>query len=538
MTPLDWEKMTPKNLRPAIKHIRDTFRSSQWKCSRITEVLCYAALHPKEPVPQDFDQYLEAFRTYRVILGHSASREFDRVIASGTAPSIFKAYQDAFRQGIESELERLFEDVLQIGLANATALDTHPVDWAKAQLSLMLEGKYQSFLSWIKSVCDKQDLSDTPTSDQEWEDFMYWKNWRAPKLIYMVPSGNLAYQATSAWDREDQASTEKLLKGLTDRFVQFAGFHLDEAAGNAQVRLAKNRSSLGPTTSDRASERKRNEELLHNGKGQTLPKVFISYSWDSSEHRKWVIDLATRLRTESGIDVVLDHWNLTPGRDKTIFMETSVSESDFVILICTPKYAERANKRHGGVGYESMIITGELARKIAQDKFIPVLREGNWEESVPIWIQTKKGVDLSGAVYSETEYESLVCAVHRESLAPPVGRKPTFGASVNETELEHWDDMARLAKGMSMEGANPLSAVRNGDVVDISVSAFGARFHDRKSAVYYNSGSISFSGPPHRYYVFARDPQKHGGAVAYQFTDKRGEALIGDDIIYIGSVRI
>jgi hypothetical protein len=27
-----------------------------------------------------------------------------------------------------------------------------------------------------------------------------------------------------------------------------------------------------------------------------IPKVFISYSHDSQEHKKWVLDLATRLR--------------------------------------------------------------------------------------------------------------------------------------------------------------------------------------------------------------------------------------------------
>ncbi len=28
----------------------------------------------------------------------------------------------------------------------------------------------------------------------------------------------------------------------------------------------------------------------------TIPSVFISYSHDTQEHKKWVLDLATRLR--------------------------------------------------------------------------------------------------------------------------------------------------------------------------------------------------------------------------------------------------
>jgi len=39
------------------------------------------------------------------------------------------------------------------------------------------------------------------------------------------------------------------------------------------------------------------------------PKVFISYSHDSLEHKQWVHKVAVRLR-ESGIDAILDQWDL------------------------------------------------------------------------------------------------------------------------------------------------------------------------------------------------------------------------------------
>lgn len=34
------------------------------------------------------------------------------------------------------------------------------------------------------------------------------------------------------------------------------------------------------------------------------PKVFISYSWDSESHKKWVIALSNELR-KNGIDAVV-----------------------------------------------------------------------------------------------------------------------------------------------------------------------------------------------------------------------------------------
>ena len=44
------------------------------------------------------------------------------------------------------------------------------------------------------------------------------------------------------------------------------------------------------------------------------PKVFISYSWTTPEHEQRVLDIATEL-VESGIDAILDKWDLKEGDD-------------------------------------------------------------------------------------------------------------------------------------------------------------------------------------------------------------------------------
>ena len=96
----------------------------------------------------------------------------------------------------------------------------------------------------------------------------------------------------------------------------------------------------------------------------SIPKVFISYSHDSTEHKKWVLDLATSLRS-SGVDAVIDQWDLRPGDDLAHFMETQLTAADRVLMVCTDKYVEKANAGIGGVGYEKMIVTaGALARII------------------------------------------------------------------------------------------------------------------------------------------------------------------------------
>jgi hypothetical protein len=156
------------------------------------------------------------------------------------------------------------------------------------------------------------------------------------------------------------------------------------------------------------------------------PRVFISYSWDSDEHREWVLTLATRLRQE-GVDVVLDEWNLGLGENRFHFMERSVVSAEFILLVCTPIYAEKSNDREGGVGYESNIITTQIAEKTDKQKFIPVLRTGDWKSALPVWLKHMVGCNLSADPYSESEYRKLLRTLHRQqAVAPALGPRPSF----------------------------------------------------------------------------------------------------------------
>ena len=147
-------------------------------------------------------------------------------------------------------------------------------------------------------------------------------------------------------------------------------------------------------------------------------------------HKDWVRSLP-RSYVSQGVKVILDQWELTAGGDRTHFMESNIVASEFVIIVCTPTYAIKGNKRDGGVGYEAMIITSQLAQRIPQDKFIPVLRSGNFDDSaVPVWLQSKIGIDLRGDPYDQKQYEILLRTVHRANdVAPPIGPKPVFAAN-------------------------------------------------------------------------------------------------------------
>src|SRR5258706_11463158 len=104
------------------------------------------------------------------------------------------------------------------------------------------------------------------------------------------------------------------------------------------------------------------------------PKAFLSYSHDSDAHKQWVLKLATDLMS-NGVETTLDQWELRAGQDTVAFMLQGIAESDRVLMVCTAKYVAKAEKRSGGVGFEGLIITGELGQNIDTRKFVPLLRD-------------------------------------------------------------------------------------------------------------------------------------------------------------------
>jgi hypothetical protein len=153
----------------------------------------------------------------------------------------------------------------------------------------------------------------------------------------------------------------------------------------------------------------------------TAPRVFISYSHDSQEHKLWVLQLATRLRT-NGVDVILDQWDIGPGGDLPHFMEEAISASSRILMVCTERYVEKANQGTGGVGYEKMIVTADLLRQIGSNRVIPIVRQIG-ARALPTFLGSKLYVDFSLPDEFETGFDQLL----RELIGAPLFQKPALG---------------------------------------------------------------------------------------------------------------
>ncbi len=157
----------------------------------------------------------------------------------------------------------------------------------------------------------------------------------------------------------------------------------------------------------------------------SAPRVFISYSHDSQEHKDWVLALSTRL-VKNGVDILLDQWDVTLGGDLPHFMETGLTASDRVLAICTPAYVAKANTGRGGVGYEKMILTAQLMANITADRIIPVVRCDGGDETVPTFLGSKRYIDFRDDGAFETRYAELLRDIHGERVSPrpPLGANP------------------------------------------------------------------------------------------------------------------
>lgn len=152
-------------------------------------------------------------------------------------------------------------------------------------------------------------------------------------------------------------------------------------------------------------------------------KIFISYEWSEQE---WVKELAEMIVRDYGIEVKLDIWDLRPGNDAYLFMESMATDEmiDNVLIICSPGYKIKADKRTGGVGVETQILSNEIYEKVEQTKIVAVIPESGSKNSLPTYLRNRIYFDFSipGNSYAK-ELEKLCRHIYGKpkEVMPPLG---------------------------------------------------------------------------------------------------------------------
>ncbi len=156
-------------------------------------------------------------------------------------------------------------------------------------------------------------------------------------------------------------------------------------------------------------------------------KVFISYSHDSGDHRKFVLALANQLRGD-GLDCRIDqHVNGFPPEGWQRWMETQIEQADFVLIVCTPQYLQRyrgLDEQGGrGVNFEGVVISQTLYdHYYCNTKFIPIIPEQGSFKDVPLPL---KGYTVYALPRDYTRLYRLLTGQH-DSPAPAIGTRVTL----------------------------------------------------------------------------------------------------------------
>jgi len=157
------------------------------------------------------------------------------------------------------------------------------------------------------------------------------------------------------------------------------------------------------------------------------PRVFVSYTGTDRENARWVKSLAEALRA-SGVDARLDVFHLKPGFDLPQWMTNEVIMADKVLLICDRFYMEKADFKKGGVGWETMIIQGDmLAQGDNKQKYIAIVREDAAEKALPVYMKSKYAFNWGANPRIDPErLKELVLCIFDCDTEPELGAVPDY----------------------------------------------------------------------------------------------------------------
>ncbi|MEB7040063.1 toll/interleukin-1 receptor domain-containing protein [Staphylococcus gallinarum] len=168
---------------------------------------------------------------------------------------------------------------------------------------------------------------------------------------------------------------------------------------------------------------------------QKSKQVFISYAHTDDKHKNRVKFIATELRMNYGLNVILDVWSFKKGQDLNKAMEEYGTKSDIILIIGDKNYVDKANERYGGVGKESILFSDTYPQNSNNNKYNILYAFTEIDENnrpiIPKYMLGINSFDLTDESKDLEKIEEIAREIYEEpkDVAPPIGVKPDFSKS-------------------------------------------------------------------------------------------------------------
>lgn len=150
-------------------------------------------------------------------------------------------------------------------------------------------------------------------------------------------------------------------------------------------------------------------------------RVFISHTSGSGDAVRWVEQLA-RFLMDSGVQARLDRFHLRRGMDLPQWMCNELALADKVIIVCDEMYRQKADGRLGGVGWETMIIQGDLVNLPPDStKYQVLVREEELRRGLPMYLRTRYAFHAPPSDSSQSYRAELLRAILDQPVAERAG---------------------------------------------------------------------------------------------------------------------
>ncbi len=190
--------------------------------------------------------------------------------------------------------------------------------------------------------------------------------------------------------------------------------------------------------------------------------VFISYSWDSEVHKSWVRKLADELEVFDEIHVTWDGYDLDSLIDKNHFMESGITKADFVIIVASAKYKEKADQRIGGVGIETYLASANHWNDLLTKRSSRIIVLSCEPNSTPSYMSGHFHIDFSESNRYQAAISELISHIKGTAKIERPHKQRSIYSDNSSYTFTRTEDIIRI----NYKNRNPI--VKGSDGTDYS----------------------------------------------------------------------